>query len=280
MTTLLKLFTIALLTLSFQCDVGDYNTLNGEGTIVEKQFEINDFNQVSFGNGWDVKLIKSNENKLVAKANQNLIDELKIDQESQTLKIGTMSKDNIDRADSKMLTLYFNGDLSSIKTSSGVSLFSGEQLVFNDINISSSSGSRLELNVKTQKLSTSSSSGSNMKLKISSTIVEASSSSGSELNITGKSDSMSANSSSGSNLILEGFSEQLSVTSSSGSSISAKNQKAVNVTANASSGSSISVFPVEVLEAKSSSGASVRYHNKPTVKLDKNESSGGSVSSR
>lgn len=280
MTTLLKFFAFAILTFSMQCNIDGYNTIKGIGEVAEKEFDLSTFEELSLANGWDVKLVQAKDNKLVIKANENLIAELKIVESEQTLKIGTKSKENVGKADSKLITLYFSGDLSKLRTSSGVDLFAPEQLKFDDIKISSSSGSNVELNVETQKLDCSSSSGSDMKLKISSTDVIASSSSGSDLDIIGKSKSISANSSSGSDLNIEGYTDNLTADSSSGSSIDAKNLKALNVTATSSSGSNIDVYPIETLKAKSSSGADVKYHNKPSISLDKSQSSGGDVSPR
>jgi len=278
MTTLLKLLAFAMLTFSMQCNIDGYNTIKGEGEVAEKEFDLSAFEELSLANAWDVKLVQSNENKLVVKANENLIEELNIDQDGLNLKIGTKRKDNIGRADSKLITVYFSGNLTKLKASSGVNLFAKEQLTFNDIDISSSSGSDIELNVKTQKLNCSSSSGSDMKLKISSTDVVANSSSGSDLQLIGKSQSLQATSSSGSDLNIEGYTDELTVNSSSGSDIDAKNLKAINITATASSGSNIDVYPIEVLVGNASSGSDIKYHNKPSVRLNKNESSGGDIS--
>lgn len=279
MTTLLKILTFALIAVNVQCNIGDYNTVKGEGEVIEKEIDLSDFNEISFANGWDVELIQSNSNKMIVKANENLVDILKVDYDNLYLKVGTESKENIGKADSKLLTVYFSGDLKTLKASSGVELFSSEQLEFKDVKITSSSGSEVELDVKTDKLDCSSSSGSEMTLKISSTDVEASSSSGSELELNGKSKSIIASSSSGSELDLSGYTESLDADSSSGSDIDSSELKAVKVTASASSGSSINVYPIEILDAKSSSGGSITFYNTPSVDITRNESSGGSVRS-
>lgn len=280
MTTLIKFFAFAILVFTVQCNIGNYNTIDGTGEVNQEEINLETFDEVSFSNGWEVELIKSNQNRLVADANQNLLDELEVENDNGYLKIGTKSGDNIGKADKKILMLYYNGNLKKIKASSGVKLFANEQLEFGDIEITSSSGSTVELDLKTQNLNCNSSSGSDLFLKISSTDVTASSSSGSELELKGKSNTLVASSSSGSNLILKGYSETLDVDSSSGSKIDAKDHKAINIIADASSGSSVSVFPMETLDAGASSGGSVRYFNNPSEKLTKDESSGGSVSQK
>ncbi len=258
--------------------MGNYNNITGTGEVNEEEQSLENFDEVSFSNGWDVELVRSYQNRLVAKANENLLEELEVINENGYLKIGTKSDDNIGKADAKQLTLYFNGELKLVKASSGVSLFAEEQLTFGDVEITSSSGSQIDLDVKTEKLICKSSSGSTLFLKISSTDVDASSSSGSRLELNGKSSSVTADSSSGSSLTLKGYSDSLEADSSSGSKIDAKDHKAINVIADASSGSSVSVFPMETLDAGASSGGSVKYYNKPSVKITKDESSGGSVS--
>ncbi|NBC58884.1 MAG: DUF2807 domain-containing protein [Bacteroidetes bacterium] len=280
MTTLLKFLVFTILTFSVQCNIDGYNTIDGEGEVAEKELDISSFQELSLANAWDVKLVQSNQNKLVVKANENLIDELEINQDGQTLNIRTKSGNNIGRADSKLITVYFSSKLSIVKASSGVNLFAAEQLVFGDIEISSSSGSDVELNLKTEQLNCSSSSGSDLKLKISSTDVVANSSSGSDLQLIGKSKSIQATSSSGSDLNIEGYTDDLTANSSSGSDIDAKKLKAINVTATASSGSNIDVYPIETLVGNASSGSDINYHNEPSGKITKNESSGGDVSSR
>ncbi len=278
MTTLIKIFAFTLLAVSAQCNMGNYNNITGTGEVNEEEHNIENFDEVSFSNGWDVEIIRSNQNRLLAKANENLLEELEIVNDNGYLKIGTKSGDNIGKADAKQLTLYYNADLKLIKASSGVKLFAEEQLTFGDVEISSSSGSEVDLNVKTQRLTCNSSSGSTLFLNISSTDVEASSSSGSRLELSGKSTALRADSSSGSSLSLKGYSDSLEVDSSSGSKIDAQEHKALTVIADASSGSSVSVYPMETLDAGASSGGSVKYYNNPSVKITKNESSGGSVS--
>jgi len=280
MSTLIKIFAFALLALTMQCNIGNYNNIVGTGEVNQEEFSLESFDQVSFSNGWEVEIIKSNQNRLTADANQNLLDELDIENNDGYLKIRTKSGDNIGKADKKSLKLYFNGNLTLLKASSVVTLYADEQLEFGDVEISSSSGSSVKLDVKTQKLDCTSSSGSELFLKISSTEVVASSSSGSRLEIKGKSTKLTADSSSGSNLKLLGYSDSFNADASSGSKIKANELKAINIIADASSGSSVSVYPMETLNASASSGASIKYYNEPSEKLSKDESSGGNISKK
>lgn len=103
------------------------------------------------------------------------------------------------------------------------------------------------------------------------------SSSGASVGLTIESDKIVAESSSGSNISLLGKALTLDTSSSSGSEISAENLIANDVTAQSSSGSSITVHPAVSLNAHASSGSSISYKGKPAnITID--ESSGGGVS--
>lgn len=103
------------------------------------------------------------------------------------------------------------------------------------------------------------------------------SSSGSEIEIAVQADNLSLESSSGSNIAISGMALKLETITSSGSEIDARKLMANDVTAQSTSGSSTSVFPILSLNAKASSGSSIDYHKNPKI-IKKEESSGGSVS--
>jgi hypothetical protein len=126
-------------------------------------------------------------------------------------------------------------------------------------------------------LSASSGSEINSSKTLISNNINAKSSSGSRINIEVEADAITLESSSGSTIEASGKALKLETTSSSGSSIDAENLQANDVIAQATSGSSTSVYPIVKLDAKASSGSSVDYHKVPKT-LSKEESSGGSVS--
>lgn len=124
------------------------------------------------------------------------------------------------------------------------------------------------------------SSGASIKSKSSLLVktLETKASSGSEIKINVEAERITCHSSSGSEIEVKGKALKLEAESSSGSDIEADELLTNDVTAKASSGSSIDVHPILSLEAKASSGSSVKYHNKPKT-LSKVTSSGGSVHS-
>ena len=94
----------------------------------------------------EVELISSDENKIVMKANKNLIPLLKYELDSGTLRIE--SEKTINRAGSKLLKVYYTKPLSGYKTSSGSSLSSNEKITVESLNINTSSGLFLKLTLK------------------------------------------------------------------------------------------------------------------------------------
>ena len=50
-----------------QCNIDGYNTIKGEGEVSEKEFDLSTFEELSLANGWDVKLVQANGNKLWSK---------------------------------------------------------------------------------------------------------------------------------------------------------------------------------------------------------------------
>ena len=107
-------------------------------------------------------------------------------------------------------------------------------------------------------------------------IISINSSSGAKVEVTIEADKAYCESSSGSQIIVKGKSISLETTSSSGSSIDAKELLSNDVMADASSGSSINLYPLRSLIAQASSGSNIIYYNSPK-KLDKKTSSGGNI---
>ena len=124
-----------------------------------------------------------------------------------------------------------------------------------------------------------SSSGSTIKSgnTLKSTSLTVDSSSGSEIEIDVEADYISLEASSGSEITASGKALKAETSSSSGSDINAEKLMANDVFAQASSGSSTTVYPILSLKAKASSGSDVSYKNVPKS-LEKEESSGGSIS--
>ncbi len=154
----------------------------------------------------------------------------------------------------------------------------GELSISTDVNIRKASSKRVIVSMPVIK-GIMASSGADVKTKntIKGESLELSSSSGSHLEVTANVKNISCHSNSGSHLTIKGSTDTLESDSSSGSHIVAKELAAKTVNAQASSGGHTTVNPKDELLAEASSGGHIYYVNTP-AKLDKNTSSGGNVS--
>ncbi|MFD0933200.1 GIN domain-containing protein [Psychroflexus salinarum] len=270
------LFSLCFLLYSCTFNIDYPEKIKGKGEIITEQIVLESFKNVELKRGWKIILKPASSNYMVVSANENLFEVLEHENKAGNLVIG--SSKQISSADSKQITLYFTDKLESLKVSSGTKVSSPEQLNFDDINLDLSSGSEvtLDLNVRSLDLETSSGSEVTLVLNVDDLFVDSSSGSSANLDVNGI--STQVESSSGSDVFLKGSSRQFEVRTSSGSSVNSKAFESEKVTAKASSGSSISVYPIEDLKAETSSGGAVYYYNKPLGSLDLNKSkSGGSI---
>jgi len=111
--------------------------------------------------------------------------------------------------------------------------------------------------ITTESLELHTTSGSDMELEVDTHVIECSSSSGSDLRLSGKTDKLYAD-------------------ASSGSDIKAGNLKTNTCEARASSGADITVNTSKELYAKASSGGDIKYYGNPE-KISKKDGVSGSI---
>lgn len=274
--TITTLLSFCLLISSCAFNINYPDSIKGEGEVISEQIVLEEFTDLQIKRGWEVTLIPSNSNYMIVEANENLFEVLEYETQADKLVIG--SEKQISSADSKKISLYYTNTLESIKASSGSELVSEEILNFENLVLDISSGAdvHLELDLTSLNLETSSGSSANLSLIVDDLSVD--SSSGSSANLEVNAVSTKVESSSGSDVKLKGSASNLEVRTSSGSSVNSKGFESKTVNAKASSGSSISVYPIEDLTATTSSGGDVYYYNKPSGRLDLNKSkSGGTI---
>ena len=217
--------------------VGGLKKVNGDGNVVTKTRTVtSEFTSVKASNGLDVVLIYGPNHEIKVEADANLQEHIKTEISDGELKIFTDA--NLRKAEAKKVYVQLP-KLNSLESSSGASVSGKNTFESNSLDISSSSGSEIDI-------------------KVNAASVSCQSSSGSELKISGKAD-------------------RLESKSSSGSSIDASDLLVSNAFADSSSGSSIDVNATETLTAEASSGSSVTYQQEPK-RLNKKASSGGSIS--
>ena len=239
MTTLTRIIVTSIISLlmlscNFSMNLGDGIDGNGNVETAERSIS-NDFDEIKVSQGIDLYITQSNDVSLTVEADENLHDLIMTEVTDGVLKI--YSTENIRRASSKKVMLTINS-ISSIKATSGSDVYSTNTIEVANLELKSTSGSDIKLDVKTESLDCYSTSGSDMELSGSTNLFTASATSGSDINA----------------------SDLLAETS--------------NV--KATSGADISVNTSKALTAKATSGGDIRYSGNPE-KVDKSDTSAGSV---
>ncbi len=230
------LVALVVASCQYSIDLGD--SIKGSGNIISENRPVNgDFTSIEVSRGIDVIVTQSNINSIEVKADDNIIEHILTDINNSVLTI-TLDKSVKNLSSKKVYVTLPN--IESLRSTSGSSISSKNTLVVKSIDVKSSSGSEINIDVEAEKI-----------------ICE--SSSGSEISVEGKA-------------------IKLEASSSSGSEIEAQNLLANDIIANSSSGSSIELHPIISLNAKASSGSDIIYFNNPKS-LTKKSSSGGSIKS-
>ena len=242
MATLTKLIVsiiLALLLLSCEFNANWGTGRKGDGNVIADNVSItSDFNEIHASRGLDVYLTQSNVNSVTIEADSNLHEIITVEVVDNVLKITT--EESIGSASSKKVLVNFN-TLSRIVATSGSDVFSTDTISLNELDIETNSGSDVEIDINTEKVTCSASSGSDIDI--------------------------------------QGNTNYLMASASSGSDIDAGDLLAEISTVKATSGASISVNTTKELIAKANSGGDVVYYGNPS-KLDTSEGVSGGISKR
>ncbi|GAA4299506.1 head GIN domain-containing protein [Aestuariibaculum suncheonense] len=239
MTTLIKIIVTTILSLSlFSCnfDVNFNSGVKGNGNVITEERSISEpFTAIKATEGLDVYLTQSNQTSVTVEADENLQALIITEVIDGTLKIHC--EKNIGRCKSKKVIVNFK-DISSIKSTSGSDVFSTNTIIADYLNLESTSGSDMKLDVNTNSLICKTTSGSDLKVS--------------------------------------GKTKKLVVESTSGSDFKGANLIAESSQVKASSGADITVNSLKELTADASSGADIKYLGQPES-ISKNSSSSGSI---
>ncbi|GAA3614712.1 head GIN domain-containing protein [Flavivirga amylovorans] len=242
MTTLIKFILATILSLMlFSCnfDMNFNPGVSGNGKVITEERTINEaFSTIKATEGLDVYLTQSNDESIFVEADENLQGIIIVEVIDGTLKIHT--RENIGRATSKKIKVSFK-DISSIISTSGSDVYATNVIT-------------------TENLELKTTSGSDMKLEVDTSVLNCKSTSGSDLRLSGKT----------TKLIAE---------ATSGSDIKAADLIAESSHVKATSGADITVNTSKELTAKATSGGDIKYYGNPE-KVDASDSSSGSVRKR
>lgn len=231
MTTLAKIAIALLMALFMSSCAFDINFgqgKHGNGVVTEDSRNVSEeFTVVSASEGLDVYVTQADEFSIEVEADENIIDLIGTDIKNGKLRIHAI--ENIGRATKKVYV--------SMPNITGLESSSGADLIATNI-------------IKTDKIDLSSSSGADLKVEVNA-------------------DEVVADASSGADIRLSGETNILYVDASSGSDIKARDLMSKTCNADASSGADITVSVSESLVADASSGADIKYSGDANVQAKK-----------
>ena len=236
LTKLIVTAFIVLLFSSCKYDINLGNRETGNGNITtQTRLVNNDFQKIDVSSGIEVVIEQTENKSILVEADENLQKIISTTVENGTLIIKTKKGYT---ATQTPKVIVKTPSISVISASSGSNISSANTLITNDIKVEADSGSEIKINVEA--------------------------------------DAISLTTESGSTIIASGKALKLETDSSSGSQINAEQLMANDVLSESSSGSTTTVSPILTLTANASSGSSISYTGTPK-KVESKSSSGGSI---
>ena len=210
-------------------------SVKGNGNVTEEVRQVGEFDQIQVSRGMNVYVTQGSPEKVVVIADNNLHEVIETKVEGGVLKVYV--NENVRWAKEKKVMVTVE-KLSGVQTSSGSNVWSQNQIMSENLELSASSGANLTMDVNAKYLKADCSSGANIKLS--------------------------------------GLAKEADLETSSGANLKGEELKADNCKMRASSGGNVSSTVNGRLEAKASSGGNVAYFGEPT-ETDVNTSSGGNI---
>jgi len=217
-----------------------------------------DFDEIEVSQAIDAEIIKSDVEKVVISAPQNIIDEVLVDNNGGSLHIHYKKGIRVMNTHNVSAKIYTK-DFSKLNANSAASITVKDKFTQEKTHVEVSSAGSVSGNLEANDFDLSVGSSGNFDGKIWAVDLDIEASSGSSIDVSGKA-------------------KTVDVTSSSGASVSAKEFVADTVSAEASSGASVQISASSSIKAEASSGGSVNVYKRGNVtSVTKEEGSGGSV---
>ncbi|GAB0155739.1 hypothetical protein CHRYSEOSP005_10010 [Chryseobacterium sp. Alg-005] len=236
----------------------DTVTNKDHGPTRQREFS-GDFDEIEVSQAIEAEIVKSDQEKVVISAPENIIDEILVDNNGGKLHIhykpGIRVMNN-----NRVTAKIFTKDFSKLAANSAASIVVKDKFTQEKTDVEISSAGKISGDMEANDFDISVDSSGNFEGKIWAVDLDVDGSSAASISMSGKA-------------------KNAEISSSSASSVSAKEVVVDNLRAEASSGASIQISAVSKIDAEASSGGSVNVYKKGNVTtVTKNESSGGSVS--
>lgn len=230
---------------------------NDHGPAKQKQITGN-FDEIEVSQAIDAEIIKSDVEKVVIYAPENIIDEVLAEISGGKLHVHYKAGIRVMDSHNVSAKIYAK-DFNKLNANSAAKITVKDKFVQEKTDIEVSSSGSVSGDLEANDFEISAGSSSSFSGRIWAVDLDVEASSGASIDIAGKV-------------------KNAEISSSSGSSISAKNVMVQSLKADASSGASVDVSALSSVNAEASSGGSINVYKKGNItSINKEETSGGSV---
>jgi hypothetical protein len=212
--------------------------IRGNGNVVEETRDVADFSKIRTSSGTNVYVSQGDTQKVMVKADENIVDVIETEVRDGVLNVTITNPIRKATSNKVYVTVKY---LEKATAFAGSNIYSETVLKAGKLELRSSAGSNLKLEVSTKELIVSATAGANV--------------------------------------FLEGETESLEASASAGSNIKAEGLQAKNCQTRVNSGANIYITVTDELDAKASSGGNIFYSGNPKS-TNINNSSGGNVKKR
>lgn len=137
-------------------------SIKGNGNVVEETRTVEEFSKISVSRGMNVYISQGTTNKVLVKADENLLKVIDTYVDDRTLKV-TALKGIRNATSNKVFVTVTN--LEFVKSTSGSNVFSEDTLQFGNLELRSTAGSNMRLSLLAGDIEISAAAGSNIFLE-------------------------------------------------------------------------------------------------------------------
>jgi len=210
-------------------------SVRGNGNVTEEVRKVGEFDRIKVSRGMNVYITQGSPAKVIVIADSNLHEVIETKVSDGVLKV--FVNENVRWAEEKKVMVTVE-KLTAVETSSGANAWSQNQIMSENLELESTSGANLTMEVNAKYLK--------------------------------------AKCSSGANIWLSGLAKEAELGASSGANLKGPELKAEQCKMSASSGGNVSSAVSGKLKAEASSGGNIIYYGEPSS-TEVNTSSGGSI---
>lgn len=162
MKTKSLLLSIAFIALSIMAYSGPAKRIKGSGHVIKETRELSSFSAIDVGGAFEIELVKSNEEKIVIEADDNIMPHIKTRVSGGELDID--NTEDLNNPTTLKLTIYYK-NIDELDISGAAELYSSDVLEADNLELDFSGASEVTLKLNVQSLEADFSGASKVELE-------------------------------------------------------------------------------------------------------------------